>query len=457
MNIQFEAPDKINGVLTITVEKEDYNEKVEKTLKDYRKRANVPGFRPGQVPMGMIRKQAGTSVKVDEINRLLGEEMYKYIRENNIQMLGEPMPSDKQVPVDMEKEAPYTFMFDIAVAPEFSIELTNKDKVDYISVKVDDELIDRQVDMYASQHGHYDKVEEFDADQRDMLKGDLRQLDADGNTLEGGITVDSASLLPQYIKVEGQKTLFDGARLGDIITFNPKKAYPDNDAEIAALLKLKKEEVAELTSDFSFQITEISRYVKAPVNKELFDRVFGEGAVKDEKEFRQKVAEGIQAQLQGETDYQFLLNVRKYAEEKVGELTFPEELLKRVMKTNNKDKGDDYVEKNFAGSIRELKWHLIKEQLVAQSGIKVADEDVKETAKEAARQQFAQYGMNNIPDEYIENYADDMLKKRENVDGLLDRTIDRKLTQALKDMVKMNIKEVSLDEFNKMIREQNAQ
>ncbi|MBR5653006.1 MAG: trigger factor [Prevotella sp.] len=457
MKISFENPDKINGLLTMTVEESDYKEQVEKKLKEYRKRANVPGFRPGQVPMGMIRKQAGTSVKVDEINRLLGEEMYKYIRENNIQMLGEPMPSDKQVPVDMEKETPYTFMFDIAVAPEFSIELTNKDKVDYISVKVDDELIDRQVDMYASQHGHYDKVEEFDADQRDMLKGDLRQLDADGNTLEGGITVDSASLLPQYIKVEGQKTLFDGARLGDIITFNPKKAYPDNDAEIAALLKLKKEEVAELTSDFSFQITEISRYVKASVNKELFDRVFGEGAVKDEKEFRQKVAEGIQAQLQGETDYQFLLNVRKYAEEKVGELTFPEELLKRVMKTNNKDKGDDYVEKNFAGSIRELKWHLIKEQLVAQSGIKVADEDVKETAKEAARQQFAQYGMNNIPDEYIENYADDMLKKRENVDGLLDRTIDRKLTQALKDMVKMNIKEVSLDEFNKMIREQNAQ
>ena len=457
MKISFENPDKINGLLTMTVEESDYQEKVEKKLKDYRKKAHVPGFRPGQVPMGMIRKQMGSSVKVDEINRLLGEEMYKYIRENNIQMLGEPMPSDKQTPQDLEKEGPYTFIFDVAVAPEFTIQLSDKDKVEYLTVKVDDELIDRQVDMYASQQGHYDKVEEYDADQRDMLKGDLRQLDAEGNTLEGGITVDSASLLPQYIKVEEQKALFDGAHLGDIITFNPKKAYPDNDAEIAALLKLKKEEVAELSSDFGYQITEISRYVKAPVNQELFDRVFGEGAVANEKEFRQKVAEQIQAQLQGETDYQFLLNVRKYAEVKVGELTFPEELLKRVMKNNNKDKDDDYVEKNFAGSIRELKWHLIKEQLVAQSGIKVADEDVKETAKEAARQQFAQYGMNNVPDEYLENYADDMLKKRENIDGLLDRTIDRKLTQALKGKVKMQTKEVSLDDFNKLIREQNAQ
>ncbi|MBR4389617.1 MAG: trigger factor [Prevotella sp.] len=457
MKISFENPDKINGLMTITVEESDYQEKVEKRLKDYRKKANVPGFRPGQAPMGMIRKQMGPSVKVDEINRLLGEEMYKYIRENNIQMLGEPMPSDKQTPQDLEKEGPYTFMFDVAVAPEFTIQLTDKDKVEYITVKVDDELIDRQVDMYASQQGHYEKVEEYDADQRDMLKGDLRQLDAEGNTLEGGITVDNASLLPQYIKVEEQKTLFDGAHLGDIITFNPKKAYPDNDAEIAAMLKLKKEEVAELTSDFSYQITEISRYVKAPVNQELFDRVFGEGAVANEEEFRQKVAGQIQSQLQGETDYQFLLNVRKYTEEKVGDVTFPEELLKRVMKNNNKDKNDDYVEKNFAGSIRELKWHLIKEQLVAQSGVKVADEDVKETAKEAARQQFAQYGMNNVPDEYLNNYADDMLKKRENIDGLLDRTIDRKLTQALKGMVKMQVKEVSLDDFNKLIREQNAQ
>ena len=175
---------------------------VEKKLKDYRKKAHVPGFRPGQVPMGMIRKQMGSSVKVDEINRLLGEEMYKYIRENNIQMLGEPMPSDKQTPQDLEKEGPYTFIFDVAVAPEFTIQLSDKDKVEYLTVKVDDELIDRQVDMYASQQGHYDKVEEYDADQRDMLKGDLRQLDAEGNTLEGGITVDSASLLPQYIKVD---------------------------------------------------------------------------------------------------------------------------------------------------------------------------------------------------------------------------------------------------------------
>ena len=180
MKVTFENPDKVNGLMTLTVEEADFNEKVEKQLKDYRKRANIPGFRPGQVPMGMVRRQYGAAVKVDVINNVLGEEIYKYVRENKIQMLGEPMPSEKQVAVDLEKEAPYTFVFDIAVAPEFSIELTDKDAVDFYNITVDDKLIDQQIEMYASRSGHYDKVEEYAAN--DMLKGDLRELDAEGNT-----------------------------------------------------------------------------------------------------------------------------------------------------------------------------------------------------------------------------------------------------------------------------------
>ena len=259
--------------------------------------------------------------------------------------------------------------------------------------------------------------------------------------------------MPQYIKEDAQKFLFDGAKPGDIITFNPKKAYPDNDAEIAAMLKLKKEDVADLTADFSYQVTEISRFTKAEVNQALFDGVFGDGAVKSEEEFRARIAEGLKGQLAADSEYKFLQDVRKYTEDKVGELTFPEALLKRVMINNNKDKGEEYVEKNFEGSIRELKWHLIKEQLVSAAGIKIDDNDVKGVAVEAARAQFAQYGMNNVPDEYLQNYADEMLKKRENVDGLVDRAIDRKLTEALKNTVKLDVKSVTLDEFNKMMGE----
>jgi trigger factor len=451
MKVTFENPDKVNGLMTITVEEADFKENVEKTLKNYRKKANIPGFRPGQVPMGMIRRQVGTSVKVDEINKLVGQEIYKYVQENKIQMLGDPLPSDKQQSVDVEKDAPYTFVFDIAVAPEFEIKLNGHDKVDYYTIKVDDKLIDQQVEMYASRSGHYDKVEKYE--DNDMLKGDLRELDADGNTKEGGITVEAAIMLPNYIKVDDQKKLFEGCKLGDIITFNPKKAYPENNGEISSLLKISREEAENITADFSFQITEISRYVKADVNQDLFDQVFGKDVVKDEKEFRERIAEGLKAQFAVDSDFRFIFDLRAHCEKKVGKLTYPDALLKRIMLQNNKDKGEEFVEKNYDLSVKELTWHLIKEQLVRDNNIKVEDADIKEAAKEAARAQFAQYGMNNVPDEYLENYANDMLKKKEYVDNLVDRSIDRKLTEVMKGVVKLNPKEVTLDEFNKMMEE----
>lgn len=452
MNILFENPDKVNGLMTVTVEEADFKDDVEKTLKDYRKKANFPGFRPGMVPMGLIKKQFGASVKMDTLNKFVGEKIYTYIKDNKIQMLGEPLPSEKQEPVDIEKDGPYTFMFDIAVAPEFKIELNGDTTLAYYNIKADDKLIDQQVDMFASQLGSYEKADSYDGEQRDMLKGDLRELDADGNTKEGGITVDGAVMMPEYIKVEDQKKLFDNAKPGDIIAFNPRKAYPDNDAEVASLLKIDREAAKSMNSDFSYQVIEISRFKKAEVNQEMFDHVFGKDTVKSEEEFRARIAEGLKPQLQANSDYKFLIDVRKYAEDAVGELTFPDALLKRVMLLNNKDKGEEYVEKNYDESIRQLKWHLIKEQLVAANNIKVEDADVKAAAKEAARMQFAQYGMNNVPDEYLDNYAGEMLKKRDSAAGFVDSAVENKLVQALKGVVKLDEKTVTLDEFNELMK-----
>jgi trigger factor len=451
MNIKFENADKINGLMTITIEQADYQEAVEKKLKDYRKKAQVPGFRPGMVPMGLIKKQYGTAVKADEVNRVLGEKLYEYIRENKIQMLGDPLPNqEKQQPQDLAGDGPFEFVFDIAVAPEFKAELTNKDKVDYYTIKVDDKLINDQVQMYASQAGEFVDAQEWSGN--DTLKGDLRQLDEKGNTLEGGITAEGGMIMPSYIKGEDEKKKFDGAKPGDIITFNPKKAYPDNDAEVAALLKVQKDDVKDLTADFSFQVTEIRHFQPAAVDEKLFEKVFGED-VKNEADFRQRIADMLKSQLVANSDFKFLRDLRKYVEEKVGDLQFPEALLKRIMLNNNKDKGEEFVEKNFTASINELKWHLIKEQLVAATQIKVEDDDLKAIAKEATRAQFAQYGMSNIPEDVLENYAEEQLKKRENVEGYVERAIDMKLTQALKGIVKLNEKEVTLDEFNKMMQE----
>ena len=452
MKISFENPDKLNGLLTIVVEEADYKEEVEKALKDYRKRANIPGFRPGQVPMGLLKRQVGPQVKMDAINKILGENLQKYIVDNKIHMLGQPMASETQEAVELEKPAPYTFKFDIAVAPEFNIELTNKDTIDYYDIKVDDKLIDQQVEMFANRAGHYDKAEKFEPEKRDMLKGDIRELDANGNTLEGGITVEGAVMMPQYIKVDDQKKLFDGSKLGDIITFNPRKAYPEGDAEIASLLKIDRKEVENHTGDFSYQITEISRFVNAENNKELWDSVYGaEANINDEATFRAAIAEGISKQLERDSDYKFMQDLRAYADKKVGDLQFPDALLKRVMLANNEDKGAEFVEKNYEPSIKELKWHLVRDQIAKANNIQVEDADIRESAAQMARAQFAQYGMNNVPDEYVNNYVEEMMKKRENIDSFIEAALDRKLSVALKSVVKLKKKSVSLDEFNKLM------
>lgn len=451
MNISFENPDKVNGLMTIVVEEDDYKSEVDKLLKDYQKRANVPGFRPGKVPMGMIQRQYGDAAKMDTINKVVGNKIYEYIKENKIQMLGEPMPSEKQPVQDLTKPAPYTFVFDVAVAPEFNAELSDKDAIDYYDINVDDKTIDAQVEQMASRAGKYDNVENYT--EGDMLKGDIRELDAEGNTLEGGVIVEGAVLMPSYIKVDDEKKLFDGAKLGDVITFNPRKAYPENDTEISSLLKINHDEVSKHEGDFSFQVTEINHFEKAEIDQKLFDDAFGKDNVKSVEEFRSRIGEGLKGQFAVHSDYRFLDDVQAYLEKKIGKLTYPDETLKRVMLHNNKDKDMEFVNKNYDESIKQLTWHLIKEQLVKANNIKIEDNDVKEAAKGTARMQFAQYGMNNVPDSYIDNYADELLKKEENADRFVDQAVDVKLMQALKNVVKLNKKAISIDDFNKLAQE----
>ncbi len=448
MNITFENPEKVSGLMTITVEEADYQDKVRKTLNEYRKKANIPGFRPGQAPISLIKRQAGAQVKVDVINKLVGEKLYEYIKDNKINMLGEPMPHLGQEPVDLDAPAPYTLQFDIAVAPELEVKLDKRNKVVYYDIKVDDKMIDQQIDAYASRGGSYEKVEAYE--DNDMLKGDLRELNEDGSTKDGGITVSDAVLMPAYMKVDEQKALFNGAKAGDIITFNPKKAYPESTVEISSLLKVSKEEAENITADFSYQITEITRYKKHELNQELFDQVFGEGVVADEAAFRAKVAEGLQQQLAVSAEYRFLADVRAYVEGKLGEVKYADDIMKRIMLANNQDKGQEYVDKNYEASIKELTWHLAKNMLLEQCEIKIEDADVKEIAKEMTRMQFAQYGMTNIPEEYLDNYAEEMLKKPEQVDQFINQAADRKLMKALKDVVTLDTKEISFEDFSKL-------
>jgi len=449
MNITFDNSTKAgSGLMTIVIEEADYQDDVRKQLNEYRRRVNMPGFRPGQAPLPLIKKQVGPQIKVDAINKLVGNKIYDYIKENNINMLGEPMPHLGEEPIDLDQPAPYTLKFDIAIAPEMDVKLTKKNKIVYYDITVDDKMIDQQVDVYASRGGSYEKVNDYQ--DGDMLKGDIRELNADGSTKEGGIEVADAIILPAYMKNDEQKALFQGCKLGDILTINPKKAYPDSTVEISSLLKISKEEAENITADFSYQITEISRYNKHAIDQELFDQVFGEGTVKSEKEFREKIAANLKEQMNQNAEYRFLADVRAYVEKKLGKVEYDDELMKRIMLANNKEHDQEYVDKNYEASIKELTWHLAKNKLLEQCEVKIEDADVKSAAKDMARIQFAQYGMSNIPEEYLDNYAEEMLKKPEQVDQFVNQAADIKLMKALKDVVTLDTKTISFEELQKL-------
>ena len=446
MNITFEKTGNVTGVLTLNIEKADYEANVKKGLQTAQKKVQMPGFRPGHVPAGMVKKMYGTQIKAEEVQKLIGEKLYAYIQENNLDVLGEPIAHDDQV--DIEKDDNFVLHFDLGLSPEMNIELSANDTVDYYDINVTAEMVDAQVKRMAQQAGHPENVQSYE--ERDILRGILAQLDENGQPVEGGIVVESASLMPTYFKNDEQKALFNGAKVNDILVINPSKAYEGNEAEVSSLLKVKKEEVAQYTGDFSFQVNEISRFVPAEINQEFFNAVFGEGAVEGEEAFRAKVKEGIQAQHVLDSDYKFLLDLRAYCEAKVGEVEFPNEVLKKVMLNNNKEKGEAYVEEHFEASINELKWHLIKEKLVKANDIKLEQADVKAAAVEAARMQFAQYGMNNVPVEYLENYAEEMLKNKQQAQSLIERSIETKLVAALKNVLNLNHKAVSAEEFGKL-------
>ena len=448
MNISLQNVDSVSAVLTVQIEKADYQEKVEKALKTLRQKANMPGFRKGMVPAGLIKKQYGVSVLAEEIDKLLQEKVFEYIRENKVNMLGTPLPKENQV--NFETEENFEFSFDIALAPEFNVELSANDSVDYYDINVTDEMVDQQVKMYTQRTAKYEKVEDYQ--DNDMLKGLLAELDENGNTKEGGVQVEGAVMMPVYMKNDEQKAIFNGAKTNTVLVFNPSVAFDNNEAELASLLKLKKEEVADHKGNFSFQIEEITRMIPGELTQELFDQVLGEGKAHNEEEFRAQIKETIAKQFEADSDYKFLIDVRTYLTNKIGKLEFPDALLKRIMLDNNKEKGEEFVAENYEKSLEELTWHLIKEKLVAANDIKVEQSDLTNMAKEATRAQFAQYGMINVPEELLENYSKEMLKKQESVEALLNRVVESKLSETLKGQVTLNHKAVSTEEFNQMFQ-----
>ncbi len=437
--------DATSAKLVVNVVEADYAAQVEKTLKNFRQKANIPGFRPGMVPMGLIKKQYGTAVKAEEVNKLLQQKIFEYIRENKVDMLGEPLPvEEQQATLDFVNDKDFTFEFEIALAPKFDASLSKEDTLTYYQIQPTDEMIDTQVQSYAQRCGEYKQVDSYESG--DMIKGNLAEVDGD-------VTVNAAVLMPNYMKNDEQKALFNGVKVGDVVTFNPSVAYDGNEAELASLLKIEKKDVAGKTGDFTLTISEITRYVASEINQTVFDAAFGKDVVKSEEEFRAKIAEQFEARFAVESDYKLLMDVRSYLMEKIGKMEFPEALLRRIMDLNKAENAEPVSDEDFQKSLTELSWHLIKEQLVRKYEIKIDDADVLGAAKEATRDQFAQYGMANVPEDLLENYAKEMLKQDRTREALVNRAVDVKLIAAVKTEISLKNEKISVEDFNKKVAE----
>ncbi len=446
MEFTFKNSDATSAILTVKIQEADYASLVEKQLKTIRQKANIPGFRPGMVPMGLVKKQYGTAVKAEEINKLLQTKIFEYIKENKVDMLGEPLPiEEQQAAIDMVNDKEFTFEFEIALAPKFDATLTADDKLAYYKIQPTDEMIDSQVQAYAQRCGEYKQVESYE--DKDMLKGSLVE------AAEEGISVKDAVMMPTYMKNDEQKALFAGAKVGDVITFNPTTAFDGSEAELASLLKIEKSEVAAHAGEFTFTISEITRFVASELNQNVFDAAFGKDAVKSEEEFRAKIGEQISERFAVDSDYKLLLDTRSYLMERIGKMEFPEALLRRIMEMNKAEGAESISEEDFQKSITELSWHLIKEQLAKKFEVKIDDNDVLAVAKAATRDQFMQYGMGNVPEELLENYATGMLKQEKTREALINRAVDIKLIEAVKSTVTLNEEQISVEDFNKKLAE----
>ncbi|GGK14838.1 MULTISPECIES: trigger factor [Parabacteroides] len=448
MNVSLKNIDAVSGIVKLEIVKADYAEQVEKSLRNFRQKANVPGFRKGMVPMGMVKKMYGKHVLAEEVNKLVSENLFNYIRDNKLNILGEPMPNEtEQQPINFDTQEDFEFCFDVALAPEIKIELSKNDKLPYYQVAIDEEMMNQQVDAYTANFGAYDQVEEVE--EKDMVKGTVAELE-NGSPKEGGIVVEDAVLMPSYMKDEAEKAKFIGAKTNSVIVFNPNKAYEGAEAEIASFLKVDKEAVAGITGDFSFEISEITRHKKAELNQELFDKVFGEGVVTSEEEFKNKIKEALAEQFVPQSDFKFLLDAREILVQKAGELQFADGLLKRWLLAANEKNTPEKLDEEYPQIIEDLKYQLIKENLVKGNNLKVEDADIESFAKRVAKAQFAQYGMLSVPEEVLANYAKDMLKNKQTLQNIIDRAVEEKLAAWLKEQVELDVKEVSAEEFNKL-------
>ncbi|WP_346856428.1 trigger factor [uncultured Draconibacterium sp.] len=450
MQINKENIDNVNAVINLTIEKTDYEKQVADVLKDYRQKANIPGFRPGKAPKGLIEKKFGTAVLVEEVNKLLSQNLSKFMVDEKLPLLGEPLPNEeKQKDIDWEKDENFEFVFDIALAPEVKVNLDTDSKYKYYKIAVSDEMIDQQEQMAASQLGQNVPVDV--ASDNSSIRGNFVQLDAEGNEVEDGIAPQGVLLAVDMIKDEEIKNAFVGCKKDDIVIFDPVKAF-ENRAEVGHMLNIKPEVVDTLDSQFRYTVTEILQFENAELNEELFKKLYGEDTeVKTIEDFRARIKEEIATNLVYSSDYKFTIDARDTLVENT-KMELPEAFLKRWLIAVNKELTLEQIENDFDAFIKDLQWQLIKDEIAKENEIQVTPEETVEFAKKMALAQYQQYGIHDVPEEQLESFANMMLEKQEERERIYKKLHEDKVVEVVKGKVTLEETEVSQEEFNEMMK-----
>lgn len=447
MNITKNQIDNLNATIKIELGREDYAERVEKSLKDYQKKTVIRGFRQGKTPLGIIRKLYGKSVLLDEINRIVAESLGNYIKDNDLKILGEPLPDEterKELDLDGEN---FEFVFDIALSPEMNAGISSEDEIPYYTIRVDDEMVDRQIEIICRNNGKLVPVDEIEGSE--YLKGVLTELDENGNEKENGIRNEEASMSVAHMKDEEAANAFKGRKVGEKVVFNAAKAYP-NRSDFAAMLGVKREECGNVGENFSFVINSIERYVSAEPGEELFDRLYGKDTVKDVAGFRERVKADIERELKGLSEERFAFDAREKLVGKNRDVMLPEAFLKRWIVEKNEKMTPEEVDKDFEIYRNEFKWQLVKSSLQKEYDVKVVQEDLQKEGRLVAAAQLQQYGLYGLADGQLDGFAKKLLENQNQREHLYERALDRKILETIRENVKLVEQEISMDDFEKL-------
>jgi len=446
MKISKTSIDDLNVVVKIIIEKQDYEATVNETLKEYRKKANMPGFRKGMVPAGLIKKMHGKAALAEEVNKLLSRELTKYIADEKLEILGEPLPSlTEKTIVNFDSDADFEFAFDLGLSPEINLDFEKIGKLPYYEIEVDDQLIDNQIEGYANRFGENITAEVVG--EKETIIGDFSQLNAEGIEVEGGISSKNVQVAVQLIKDENIQKLFIGASVGDVLKFNPRVAFA-NDHEVTHLLKVKEEEIESVDCDFNFRINTINTFIAATIDEALIKKIYGdETEVKTIDELREKIHTELKSNLLYSSNYRFLVDAKE-ALTNAAALSLPVEFLKRWLVETNDKVTAEQIEEEFGTFRKDLDWTLIKTKLAKDNELRVVESDIATMAREMAQMQFIQYGMSNVPDEYLDNYANSILQNKEQKQKMAEKKIEDKVLELIKEKAGLEFKKVSQKEFD---------